>query len=292
MSDEEFAETARMANGSDLTECIGDISRENAAERLRQGKIEAENRVISVIMNALDDYQERLVKDAKQRIRASVTVQELKYQTEKLIEEINTLYIDQSMKLEDLKKRIPYHWKIQTGKRGDAKAACVAYVDARDVMDLLDSVVGPGGWSDTYIPLDPSCKNVQCTISLKIENEWVTKQDVGTASDMDPEKGAYSDAFKRAAVKWGIGRFLYDLDIEWVALNADGKPIDENGQRIYNLTQFIESRQAKKIPSQQQTVARQAQSVPTTKTCNVCNKPHSGPYTTCIDCYRAKQQVN
>lgn len=94
MSDEEFAETARMANGSDLTECIGDISRENAAERLRQGKIEAENRVISVIMNALDDYQERLVKDAKQRIRASVTVQDLKYQTEKLIEEINTLYID------------------------------------------------------------------------------------------------------------------------------------------------------------------------------------------------------
>lgn len=41
----------------------------------------------------------------------------------------------------------------------------------------------------------------------------------------------------------------------------------------------------------QQTVAIQGQSVPTTKTCNLCNKPHSGPYTTCIDCYRAKQQV-
>lgn len=94
MSDEEFAETARMANGSDLTECVGDVSRENAAEQLRQGKIEAENRVLSVITNALDDYQERLVKDAKQRIRASVTVQELKYQTAELIAEINTLYID------------------------------------------------------------------------------------------------------------------------------------------------------------------------------------------------------
>lgn len=198
------------------------------------------------------------------------------------------------MELKDLAKRIPYHWKVQTGKRGDAKAACVAYVDARDVMDLLDEVVGPGAWSDSYIPLDPSCKSVQCTISLKIDNEWVSKQDVGTASDMDPEKGAYSDAFKRSAVKWGVGRFLYDLDIEWVQLNADGKPVDANGARIYNLTEFIENRRANKtstsIAPKSSTVAT-APSVAAhaTKTCNVCGKQHSGSYSTCIDCYKAKQ---
>ena len=58
------------------------------------------------------------------------------------------------MNLEDLKQKIPYKWKIQSfnnkEKRLATKASCVAYVDARDVMDLLDKVCGPANWQDKY----------------------------------------------------------------------------------------------------------------------------------------------
>jgi hypothetical protein len=80
------------------------------------------------------------------------------------------------------------------------------YIDARYVMDRLDHL-GPGNWQDRY--MDRTGGSVRCGIGLLIDGEWVWKWDVGTQSDIEPEKGSYSEAFKRAAVKWGIGRDLY-----------------------------------------------------------------------------------
>lgn len=80
------------------------------------------------------------------------------------------------------------------------------YVDARYVMDKLDHL-GPENWQDRY--LDRAGGSVRCGIGLLIDGEWVWKWDVGTVSDIEPEKGSYSEAFKRAAVKWGVGRDLY-----------------------------------------------------------------------------------
>jgi hypothetical protein len=80
------------------------------------------------------------------------------------------------------------------------------YVDARYVMDKLDHL-GPENWQDRYVDRDGG--SVRCGIGLLIDAEWVWKWDVGTVSDIEPEKGSYSEAFKRAAVKWGIGRDLY-----------------------------------------------------------------------------------
>jgi hypothetical protein len=80
------------------------------------------------------------------------------------------------------------------------------YVDARYVMDKLDHL-GPENWQDQFVDrLDGS---VRCGIGLLIGGDWVWKWDVGTVSDIEPEKGSYSEAFKRAGVKWGIGRDLY-----------------------------------------------------------------------------------
>lgn len=143
---------------------------------------------------------------------------------------------------EALRREMPYKWKVQTAKQWGCE--CVAYVDARQVMDILDEVVGPGNWKDEYHDVSG---NIYCTLHLRIDDEWVYKSDCGSESTFEKEKGQASDAFKRAAVKWGIGRFLYRLDtVRLKSIEAgSGKyaPADDNGRRIYNLTAYIRAMQ-------------------------------------------------
>src|SRR5881392_2732665 len=97
------------------------------------------------------------------------------------------------------------------------KALALAYVDARVIQDRLDDVLGVEGWQDKY-----ECRpdgSVVCRLRLRLGGEWVTKMDVGSPSEQPDEhdrlKAAFSDALKRAAVKFGIGRYLYRLPAIW-----------------------------------------------------------------------------
>ena len=91
---------------------------------------------------------------------------------------------------------------------GKGKSGALRYVDARYVMERLDDAVGPFGWTDQYRETEGG---TVCTISITLDGEvWVPKSDVGTPSNIEGVKGRFSDAFKRAAVKWGIGRDLYE----------------------------------------------------------------------------------
>lgn len=81
------------------------------------------------------------------------------------------------------------------------------YITARTVMNRLDGVVGPAHWYDAYTQGQDG--TVICTLFIRVDGEWVGKSDVGTESNIEEDKGAFSDALKRAAVKWGIGRELY-----------------------------------------------------------------------------------
>lgn len=92
------------------------------------------------------------------------------------------------------------------------KGIALAYLNARDVMKRLDDVVGMENWQDRY-PY-PGC----CELSIKINGEWITKTDAGAETDVEAIKGQSSDGFKRAAVKFGIGRYLYYLPNTWVDL--------------------------------------------------------------------------
>jgi hypothetical protein len=84
----------------------------------------------------------------------------------------------------------------------------VQYITARMVMDRLDDVVSPTGWTDSYVVLSDG--SVECSLSVTFDgSEWLTRCDVGTADGSEPMKAAYSDALKRAAVKFGVGRYLY-----------------------------------------------------------------------------------
>lgn len=114
------------------------------------------------------------------------------------------------MDLNDLKKEIPYKWRVQSANQYGA--SCVAYIDARVVQDLLDEVVGAENWQCKY---EEHKGNLFCSIGILQENAdvWVWKSDCGVESNVEKQKGEASDAFKRAAVMWGVGRFLYNMPI-------------------------------------------------------------------------------
>ena len=112
------------------------------------------------------------------------------------------------MELKNLKKELPYKWRVQSVNQHGAN--CVAYIDARFVQDLLDDVCGAENWQVKY---EEHKGNLFAHIGIKIGNEWVWKSDCGTESQVEKEKGEASDAFKRAGVMWGIGRFLYSKKI-------------------------------------------------------------------------------
>jgi hypothetical protein len=101
------------------------------------------------------------------------------------------------------------------------KGQALAYVDARTVMDRFDSIVGPDNWQCNYTPGVGT--SIVCNIGVRIGGEWLWKADGAGPSDMEADKGALSDAFKRAAVRWGVARYLYDLRAPWVVLEMRGK---------------------------------------------------------------------
>jgi len=110
-------------------------------------------------------------------------------------------------------------WRVGSTNADKSKGLALAYLDARDVMERLDLVCGPGGWQCRYSHVGVT---TVCEIGIKAD-EWLWKADGAGATDVEAEKGALSDAFKRAAVRWGIGRYLYGLPSPWVALTAAGR---------------------------------------------------------------------
>jgi hypothetical protein len=137
------------------------------------------------------------------------------------------------MKIKDLKKEIPFKWRVQSANQYGA--TCVAYVDARDVQDLLDDVCGAENWQVRY---EDHKGNLFAGIGIKISEDWVWKYDCGTESNVEKEKGEASDSFKRAGVMWGIGRFLYSKKIiKLPTKEKNGKwiPYEEtSGKFIYD----------------------------------------------------------
>lgn len=120
------------------------------------------------------------------------------------------------------------HWRAQTvtaAKTGGHAALALAYLDARDVMDRLDQVCTPACWQSEHF--DAGGGKLGCRIGVFIDGMWVWKSDGAGDTDVEAEKGAFSGALKRAAVSWGVGRYLYDIGNVWVpceTYEAAGKP--------------------------------------------------------------------
>lgn len=105
-------------------------------------------------------------------------------------------------------------WRVgNKNKRGD-RATLLCYLTSRAVQDRLDRVLEPGGWRDSYEPIFEGNKLVGflCTLEINVDGTWLGKTDVSDTTDIEALKGGISGALKRAAVKWGIGRYLYGVD--------------------------------------------------------------------------------
>lgn len=87
------------------------------------------------------------------------------------------------------------------------------YKDARVDMNILDETVGPLNWQRSH-----TRDNANCIVSIWDETKkcWISKEDTGTESYTEKEKGLASDSFKRACFNWGIGRELYSAPFVWV----------------------------------------------------------------------------
>jgi hypothetical protein len=110
-------------------------------------------------------------------------------------------------------------FRVQSINKG-GYATILAYKDARVDMNRLDAVYGVEGWQKTYQLING---NLFCSVGIWSEklNQWIWKQDVGTESAAEKEKGQASDAFKRACFNLGIGRELYDYPVISIQLIKD-----------------------------------------------------------------------
>lgn len=139
----------------------------------------------------------------------------------------------------NLKKEIPYKWRVQSFSKNKPQATCVAYIDSRDVQDVLDANCV---WSDRYYEENGM---LFCEITIYADGREYKRSDTGSESQADAQKGHSSDAFKRAAVKFGVGRFLYSIDIKYLKANEkktnNNYPfvVNESGSRVWNITDFI-----------------------------------------------------
>ena len=113
------------------------------------------------------------------------------------------------------------HWRPGSVTKDKSKCIALAYLDARDVMKRLDEVCGIGNWKDSYQEF-PSGRLI-CTLEIRIDGEWIGKADGAGDSAIEGAKGGISDAFKRAASRWGIGRYLYYLPTKWVEMDKYNK---------------------------------------------------------------------
>lgn len=125
----------------------------------------------------------------------------------------------------------PSDIEFRVGATSEDEARCLAlpYITSRAVMDRLDEVCGPANWKNEYRP--GPAGGVLCGIAIRLDGEWVTKWDGADNSDYEAVKGGLSDSFKRAAVKWGIGRYLYSMKAVWVACKNGKYIADEDEAR-------------------------------------------------------------
>ena len=116
-----------------------------------------------------------------------------------------------ALRADEVEVRIGTVKRPEDGKQGGV--SLLLYKDARCDMNVLDETVGAFGWQKSY-----SRGNRNCTVSIWDDgkSQWISKEDTGTESNTEAEKGLASDSFKRACFNWGIGRELYTAPFIWI----------------------------------------------------------------------------
>lgn len=125
-------------------------------------------------------------------------------------------------------------WRVQSATQDKRRCIVVPYLDARQVQQRLDDVVGISGWTNTY-----EAETGTSSLGIRVGDDFMYKSDVGTDSKIDKEKGKASDSFKRSAVLWGIGRDVYKIGSKMLDFDDQHKkPKTSTGKILYTPEQL------------------------------------------------------
>lgn len=130
-------------------------------------------------------------------------------------------------------------WRVGSTNKAKTRGMVLAYIDSRDVQDRLDQVVHPQNWRAHIEHQGPVAV---CTLEIWCPDRsiWIAKSDGAGATAFEGDKGRISDAFKRSAVHWGVGRYLYGLDSPWVDVEQRGKTAYMKPGEQQKLTRHLE----------------------------------------------------
>jgi hypothetical protein len=126
-------------------------------------------------------------------------------------------------------------WRVQqagVSAKGNPYVMAIPYISNRAIQKRLDEVFGPFGWENAYKPT-PDGKGYLCGITIHNEERSVTKWDGGEYTNIESLKGALSDSMKRSAVQLGIGRYLYDLDMQFAKCERVGSQREADNCHIH-----------------------------------------------------------
>lgn len=148
-------------------------------------------------------------------------------------------------------------WRVSATTADKTKGLAVPYVTNRAIQNRLDDTVGIDGWHNTFQPWKDG-KAQLCGISIYFiqQKQWLTKWDGADDSDFESVKGGLSDSMKRAAVEWGIGRYLYGMTQLWVKVEQRGKGFfivdGEKGRLNAAHEEWVQKVQSKRTQQQPQ----------------------------------------
>jgi hypothetical protein len=139
-------------------------------------------------------------------------------------------------------------WKPVYVSQSNRKARVVPYVTNRAIMDRLDRVCGPENWRNEYAPGPTG--GLLCGLSIRFVREegtieWITKWDGAENTEVSPVKGGLSSSMRRAAVQWGIGRYLYRMPPIQVKVDERGRPAERPQIPAEYLPRTIQPRKLK-----------------------------------------------
>lgn len=121
----------------------------------------------------------------------------------------------------------PDEIECRIGAISEKGLSLLLFMDARAAQNILDETFTPFGWRRTHQEIGG---RLYCTVEIwdQEKKQWIGKQDVGTESFAEKEKGAASDSFKRACFNWGIGRELYSAPFIWIPVDKAAISYDQS----------------------------------------------------------------
>lgn len=148
-------------------------------------------------------------------------------------------------KLKEPFRKEELEFRVGATNNDKSMGLALAYVQARAIQNRLDELFGVDGWTVSYKEISAG---FICSLSIKINDRWVTKEDGAGMTEYESVKGGISNAFKRVASSgFGIGRYLYNAKKNWYPIRQQGRGYVFTETPILELNNEIEIKKREDI---------------------------------------------